>query len=227
MRRYYIIILILAFLGCNHSMINTKKNIGTGLLIPIDFNDSIFKDFKMSIKDTNLISGWSIKYLVKDDSTKYKDLYITWSKDHYKGTWIGKSMFELRDMFIPQFEGEDSTCIYMTHACGTDCSGVLILQKENNPMYTDYLSVESFSIKTSQILYITDKSNNDSVLQVALVDLKKKKEHLINFNYRCTGVFKTSYIDTVIFGFNKTIIRANFDDKNLAKKIKEQREIKL
>jgi hypothetical protein len=227
MIRYYIILLILAFLGCTHSMTNTKKNIGTGLLIPIDFNDSIFKDFKMSIKDTNLISGWSIKYFVKDDSTKYKDLYIEWSKGNYKGNWFGKSIFELRDMFIPQFEGEDSTCIYMTHACATDCSGVLILRKENHPTYIDYLSVVSFDILKSQILYVTDKSNDYSVLQIALADLKKKKEHLINFNHKCTGVFKSSYIDTVIFGFDKTIIRANFESKNFTKKIKEQREIKL
>jgi hypothetical protein len=227
MTKYYLILLILALLGCNRTKIETKKNIGTGQLIPIDFKDSIFKDFQVSIKDTNLLSGWSIKYFVKDDSTKYKDLHIEWSKGQNKGYWTGESMFEVRDMFIPQVCGENSTCIFMTHACASECSAILVLRKDSSLTYKDYLDVKDFSIKYNQILYVTDQTKDDSLLQVALVDLKRNKEHLINFNHRCQGVFKTSYIDTVIFGFDKSIIRANFDNENGDKKIKEQREIKL
>jgi hypothetical protein len=230
MKKYSIIIaLILSLIGCNQSEIKTKSShyIGTLKLMPININDSIFKGRQVWFKDTLLKSGWNIQYLVKDDSRKYKDLYIQWTKDSKKGLVRFESVLELNGVSIPTFEGENDKNIFMIHACSSTCRALLILRKDSIPSYTDYLDIVDYSLKFGQILYITNKTNDDSLLQVSLVDLNKKQEYIIDFKYKCSGVFKSSYIDTVIFGLKKSIIKGNFDDESGEHKIKEQREIKL
>ena len=219
----------MSLIGCNQSKIKKESShyIGTGKLIPINFKDSIFNGWQVWIKDTLLKSGWYIQYLVKDDFSKYKDLYVQWTKDSKKGLVRFESVLESNGVSIPTFEGENDKNIFMTHACSSTCSALLILRKDSIPSYIDYHDIVNYSLKYGQILYVTDKTNDDSLYQISLVDLFKNQEHILDFKYKCSGVFKASYIDTVIFGLKRTIIKATFDDESGEHKIKEQREIKL
>lgn len=215
MSRFVIIILILSFPGCNHTHPGIKKNIGTGKLIPIDFTDTRLSGLNPWIKDTTLLSGWSIKYFIKDDTTKYRDLYVEWSNGNKKGIWAATSVSGLHAMSIPQYVGENRKCIFMTHVCAKDCSSILVLRKDSIPVSFDYKDVVKYSIKYGKLVYVTDTSyQQDTVLEVSLVDLYKKDENIVRFNHACPAVYKPAYIDTVIFGFNKSVIKAKFIDND-------------
>ncbi|WP_316789622.1 hypothetical protein [Pedobacter frigoris] len=56
------------------SSYGSKPYVGTGKLIAINFNDSNYADVSYYAIDTTTQDGWSIKYLIKDDSTRYSDL---------------------------------------------------------------------------------------------------------------------------------------------------------
>ena len=195
----------------------------SGKLIQIDFSDTNYFDLRIWIKDTITPDGWTIKYLVKDDSTKYNDLYIECSKDKIKGTFYGSDLLQMRRYFIPIFAGETKTHLYLTHACATDCSAVLTFSKDSTRQFKDYHRVIDYNINFGQILYVTDSCyvNEDKIYDLALIDLSKNKLHRITFNNICSAVYKPACIDTVIFSESKVVIKTT-----LRESFKTEKEIK-
>ena len=203
-----------------------KNYHGTNKLISIDFNDPEYKDWSVWIKDTVLKSGWFIKYLVKDDSSKYNDLYIEWSNGILVGSYKLEHILESNGASIPFYEGESSKCIFLTHECGSTCSGLLILQKNSSLSFKEYFYVVDYSIPFGQILYLPKRNFlSDSLLEVSLVDLNREKEYFVEFNFRCQDSFKYSCIDSIIFGETKSKIIAKFKEDGKEKIV--QRDIDL
>src|SRR5688500_7355519 len=158
-RNFLLIMAILIIAGCSQtttketSKLHNKLVSGTGDLIPIDFSDTNYVDVESYAVDTITADGWSIRYLVKDDSTRYKDLYIVCSKGTEKAIHRAEDVLEFRRYFIPEFEAETKTNIYFTHGCATDCSAILVFDKDSAVRFTDYLQIVKYDIKLGQVLY--------------------------------------------------------------------------
>ena len=208
-------ILTVIFITCQQisnkqdSIIERQIIESTGKLIEINFQDSNYLDLPLYAKDTVTKDGWSIKYFVKDDSTRYDDIYIQCSKGNLTGIFHGENLLQYRRYFIPEFEKETNSYIYFTHGCATDCSAVLTFSKDSTSRFNDYVSVVDYNLELEQILYITEScyTNEGEIYDLALVDLKNNKIHKITYNNICTAVFKPSCIDTVIFGKEQVIIK--------------------
>lgn len=215
--RYFILTLtFLIFVACRQTAIKGTAKLNnsisqTGELVPINFSDTNYSDLTINAVDTITTGGWSIKYFVKDDSTKYKDLYISCSRGNIKSIFFADNVLEFRRYFIPEFETETKTNIYFTHGCATDCSAILVFDKSNPGTFTDYSQVVKTNFGLGQILYVTDSSykNEQYIYELALVDLSKRKTHKLTFHGVCDDVYKPACVDTVIFSKNKVSVTAS------------------
>lgn len=208
----------------NKDVINLAT--GTGKLVPINYSDSNYYGVASYAKDTVTADGWSIKYLVKDDSTRYKNLYIVCSKGNIKAIHQAEEVLEFRRYFIPEFEAETKTNIYFTHGCATDCSAILVFDKDTLAQFSDYMQVVKYNVPLGQVLYVADTSyqNEEKIYELALVDIGRHKTHKITFNGVCDGVYKPACVDTVIFSKNKISVtvslRKSIEDIDQAKQIR-------
>ena len=213
----YLILTIftIIFVNCqqsNNRIIDGQIIEPKGELIAIDFQDSIYDSLlPLYAKDTVTKDGWSIKYFVKNNSTRYDDIYIQCSKGNLIGIFHGENLLQYRLYFIPEFVRETNSYIYFTHGCATDCWAILAFSKDNTSKYTDYERVVDYNLDFEQILYVTDRSykNEEDIYDLALVDLKNNKTHSITYNNLCRSVYKPSCIDTVIFGQKQVIIKTS------------------
>ena len=208
---------VLIIVGCRQtttretSKLANKLVSGTGELVPIEFSDTNYLDLATYAIDTTTVDGWSIKYLVKDDSTRYKDLYIVCSKGNIKAIHRAEGVLEFRRYFIPEFEAETKTNIYFTHGCATDCSAILVFDKDSTARFTDYLEVVKYNIQLGQVLYVTDSTyqNEEKIYELALVDITKRKTYKLTFNGICDNAYKPACVDTVIFSKDKVSVTAS------------------
>ena len=231
LRHIFLILTILTVGSCRQtkskdtSKHDTIKS-ETGKLIPINFSDTNYIDLGLYAEDTTTADGWSIQYLVKDDSTRYKDLYIVCSKENIKAIHRAENVLEYRRYFIPEFEAETKTNIYFTHGCATDCSAILVFDKDTAAKFSDYMEVVKYNVPLGQVLFVTDTTykNEEKIYELALVDIKNHKTHKLTFNGICDGVYKPSCVDTVIFSKNKVSVtvslRKSIEDIEQAKQIK-------
>jgi len=194
----------------------------SGELLEINFSDTNYFDLEIWIKDTITKAGYEIKYLVRDDSTKYNDIYIQCSKGNISGTFHGENLLQYRRYFIPTFIGETDKHIYFSHGCATDCSAILVFSKETLSNFKEFFHVVDFNIEFEQVLYVTDSTyeNENKIYDLALVDLNKDKTHKITYNNLCGAVYKPTCIDTVIFNKSQVIIKTT-----LRKSIETEQEI--
>ena len=221
---YLLLILATAFFNVKGQ---NNVNTGSSKLIPIDFSDSNYVDVAFYAKDTITADGWTIKYMVKDDSTRYSDIYIQWSKDNRGGLFYGESILLMRRYFVPFLVGENKTHIYLEHGCATGCRAILTLSKDSFPKDNDYNLVIEYNIKNGQILYCKDYSNLDT-MKVVIVDLKRNKEKTITFENVCYSTPMTSCIDNVILERDYVKLSATlYNRKDKDKLVKEEYNIKL
>jgi len=230
--RYFILMLTILTAG---SCKQTKKNdisklnpttTVTGKLIPINFSDTNYIEVGVYAKDTTTDDGWSIQYLVKDDSTRYIDLYITCSKGNVKAIHRAKGVLEMRRYFIPEFEAETKTNIYFTHGCATDCAALLVFDKDTSAQFSDYEAIVEYDIPLGQVLYVSDRTyqNEENIYELVLVEIKRRKIHKLAFDGICDGAYKPACVDTVMFSKNKVSVtvslRKSIEDMEATRQIK-------
>jgi hypothetical protein len=121
--------------------------LGNDKLLPINFKDTNYVDLILYAKDTITNDGWRIRYLVKDDNSKYNDLYIECSKGNCKAVFYGDGILQFRRYFIPEYVGETENFLFFTHACATDCLALLVMEKDNAPTLIDYQRVCEYNLK--------------------------------------------------------------------------------
>jgi len=155
-----------------------------GKLIPIDFSDTNYREIKSYAMDTITKSGWAIKYMVKNDTTRYNDLYIQWSKGAKVGLFRFEDVLLMRTYFMPVVAGENDNYIFLTHACATECEALLTLSKENIPKAKDFVEVIKFDIKTNRVVFVNEKSSLDTII-ITTADLIRNKNKSIKFKNLC------------------------------------------
>lgn len=206
------------------------QNKRTGQLVPVNFNDSNYLDLSSYAVDTVTQDGWVIKYLVKEDSTKYYDIYIQWSKGTVSGIFKAESVLQFRRYFIPQYTGENEKYLFFWHGCATDCQAVLTLRKDT-AVSNDYTRVIDYSIPYGQVAYVTDKGAEDNKpFQISVVELLKNKEHVVQFKNLCMyAAHKESCIDTIIFKREQVIVKATLtiDNYYRDKEVTEEMKVSL
>jgi len=222
----YIILVLASALSIACEQANNKNmpTRGTGQLISLDFADTNYIDVPLYAKDTVTLDGWAIKYLVKDDSSKYNDIYIQWTKGDRSGLYHGPDILLMRRYFIPELEGENNSHIFLTHGCATSCAALLVLSKDSVPKAQDFSSVFDYNIKDGQLVYIPERSYSLDTLEVSVVDLNRKEENTVIFKNICNLSPEEGCIDSVHFDKNYVRLFATLIDKNDKDKIKPIKE---
>jgi len=187
-----------------HTLHNTpaKKDAAAyGELIPYDEKDDPEPHQSRSIRDTVTPDGWKIDYLVKNDSTKNKDLYIQWSKGGVKRTYRGAILLDLQSYFTPVFKTETTDYIYMKcEVRGGDA--LLILPKDATTHERNFSYVVGYSTEFAQVAYISHSSYSREII-VEAYDLKSGKIKSAKFK-RCTVLPEGS-----------CFLKAEFDGKHV------------
>ena len=211
--------------------ISAKQISGTtGKLIPIDFDDSNYVHADLNAMDTITTDGWSIKYLVMDDNTRYNDIYIQWQKGNRKGTFHGRDILRMRSHFIPMLAGENKTHIFLKYACATSCSALLTLSKDSIPKDQEFFFVINYNIKTGQVVYIPESGYNLDTLKVSVFDLTKRRQKYIEFKNICNSTFEVNCIDSVYFNKDYVKLFATLidrEDSNRTRNITENHTVRL
>lgn len=194
----------------------------SGKLAEINFSDTNYTDLKIWINDTITSEGYEIKYLVREDSTKYNGIYIECRKGNASGLFHGINLLEYRRYFIPKFIGETDKHIYFSHGCATGCSALLVFPKDTLSNFKEFFHVVDYNKEFGQVLYVTDSTyeNDNKIYDLALVDLNKNKTHKITYNNICGAIYKPTCIDTVIFSKRQVTIKTV-----LRKSIQTEQEI--
>jgi hypothetical protein len=201
---------------------------GTGRLTPIDYNDPVYAGVGSYAQDTITKDGWTLRYFVRDDSTRYTDIYIEWSKGNQRGLFYGEDILEMRRYFIPIYTGENATHIFLKHGCATDCAAVLVLGKDSTLSHTDYLQVVDYSIPYGKVVYVSDSSAYDMRMELFAVDLQSGSKRRLLFDNLCfTASFKEQCVDTVRFSKNAVAIGATLTDVNDEERERKISEVKV
>jgi hypothetical protein len=199
-----------------------------GKLTKIDFSDSNYVGVQIYAKDTTTSDGWRIKYLVKDDSTRYNDLYIQWTKGQLTGLFCLRDVLLMRRYFIPILKGNNKTHIFMKHGCATSCSAILTLSKDKKLESRDFAYVVDFDITTGQIVYIPERSYSLETLEVSVVDLNRHLETPVIFRNICNLAPESGCIDQILFAKDNVIVSASLLDKDdKTKSVKESHTVKF
>ena len=130
--------------------------------------------------------------------------------------------------FISEYAGETKTHIIFTHGCATDCSGVLVFDKDSTPQFTDYLNVVDFNINFGLIVYVSDNTyqHEENTYELVLVDLQNRKRKTITYKDICMNVYKPDGVDTIIFKPEQVTIKTKLvDARTHMKEITETRII--
>jgi hypothetical protein len=202
-------IFLIGLFSCKSTTQKTvyKASTQTDEFIRPDLRDSNYTNFNLS--DTTTVDDWSIKYLVKNDSTKYSDIYISCTKGDKTVLYFGKDLLQYRGGFIPQFIGETNSYLYFWHRCATDCQSILVCSKDS-VKFTDYSNVADFNIKLGQILYVPDRYYEDSSenFRINLMNLTQSKEYVVTFDGQAHTAKLEASVDSVLFDKKEIIIKA-------------------
>ena len=233
MKSKLFIVLLLLIFSCKEkssSKISSDlvlANLNSGELINIDFSKPEYSDLKIYANDTITSDGWKINYLVKNDSTRLRDLYIKWSKGDNSEIFVMDDVLLMRRYFIPVLNKNNANFIYMTHGCATSCSGVLTLSKESKPKAKDFLEVIEYNTDLDQIVYTPERSYSLDTFEIAVSDLKKRIDKSVKFKNRCNLSPENGCIDSINFNEKYIDIFATLLNSETGKTIKENNRIKI
>ena len=227
---YFIVALLVSACGTQPTEVSqnnsTPEQVASDGFIPIDFSDTGYADVHIHAHDTVTPDGWAIQYLVKDDSTRYNDLYIRWSKEGRHGLFQCGDVLLMRRYFIPEFVSENANHIFLEHGCATSCSAVLALSKDTVPQGRDIFYVVDQDLSRGQLVYIPERSFSLDTLEVSVVDHTANEEHPVVFKGHCTLAPEDGCIDSVSFGDERVLLYATLLDDN-GKQISERHVVKV
>jgi hypothetical protein len=211
-RFIFFLTLPLLFASCGQSRSDKsafQANSPQDTFVSINARDSNYSYDLSDIKDTVTKSGWSIQYLVKDDSTKYNDVYIRCTKGHEAGIFYGGDLLQFRAGFVPSFIYETGQLLFFWRRCATSCEALLVFNKDSNT-FVDYPNVAAHNFNFQQILYVPDSYYEIETkdFKIRLADLERKKEYEITFDGEPFTAQIESSVDTVIFGKDEVRVKA-------------------
>ncbi len=224
----YVVILFLLITGCSHYKNSSGKTYdasaftGSERLIPIAANDTSYTNY-FNVRDTVTRDGWKIKYMVKDDPTRYIDTYIQWEKGDVKRVYKYNNVLQFRGSFMPQTIGENDTHIFMEHWCATDCMAVLVLPKNSKDEALDIEAIIDYHPVLGQFVYREYKDNG--TVAATAIDLKRKKKKSVTFKNK-TYSLGNSFVENIAFEGDSIIIEGGFFDPD-GETVKETQTIRF
>lgn len=210
------IFLLLLITGCSLYKNNSGKTYnasdftGAERLVPIAANDTSYTNY-FNVRDTVTRDGWKIRYMVKDDATRYTDAYIQWEKGNVKRVYKYNNVLQFRGSFMPQMVEESETHIFMEHWCATDCMAVLVLPKNDADGALDIEAVIDYRLKSGQIVYREYKDNG--AIAATAIDLKRRKKKSVTFKNK-TYSMGNSFVESIVFKGDNIVIEGEFFDKD-------------
>jgi hypothetical protein len=229
--KYVAFILLLVLTACGQTgetivIDSPPARPATGKLIPIDFKDSLYYDLASYARDTVTNDGWKISYLVKDDTTRYNDLYIQWEKGAIKRLYKDGDVLLVRRYFIPDLSNENKTHIFLEHACATGCWAVLVLPKDSSTEPKDFEALFDYNIDLGQVVY--RKYDEDDSLAVSATDLERGITKSVTYKNKGFSLGSDmAPLDTLIFKGDRVIIDCGVYDLKQDKNIVERQVIKF
>jgi hypothetical protein len=188
-----------------------ERRIADGF-IAIDFQDSNYAGVAEYAKDTVTPGGWSITYFVKDDSTRFSDLYIGWSKGDRQGLFQCTSTLIMRRFFIPGYIGENGTHIFLQHGCSTSDEAMLVLSKDSLPRGQEVWVMFDYDLDLGQIAYVPERSFSLDTLEVSVTDFTRGLNRSVIFKNHCDLSPEYGCIDSVWFSEWRTQLFATLRD---------------
>ncbi|TWV95714.1 hypothetical protein [Chitinophaga pinensis] len=196
-------------------------------LLPVNREDAGYPEGGQFPQDTLTASGWSVRYLVKDDNTKYKDLYVECSNGKSKLVIPQSQVLALSWKYIPRYAGENTKHLFFEYYCGNECFAVMTVSKESQPEYQEYEQVLDYDVLSGQIVYNITSSDTEDSVRVVAVNVARRKEKKMAFNnMRRAGA--NAGIDSVVFKSGKVQVFAGLIDRNDPEEediIKESRSV--
>jgi hypothetical protein len=179
-------------------------------------------------KDITTPKGWDIKYFVKNDSTKDRDIYISCEKNGVKTLYFYPKVLTFRTYFLPTFSQETEEYIYFEYGCATDCGAVLAFSKKNYS-FSSFGRIIETNLKLDLLVLMTDNAykKETELFEFEVVDLARNNNYLVSFDMICRGVYKQNCIKEVVFSKNEIIIKLVLSDKEWTKETEQIRVIKL
>ncbi|KOS06771.1 hypothetical protein AM493_12615 [Flavobacterium akiainvivens] len=205
--KYISLLLILLLAACNNPA--KDATITEGDLIPYSEIADTEPHYTRNIKDTITPGGWKITYLVKNDSTRQKDLYIQWSKGGVKQTYTGNHLLELQSYFTPVFKTETTDYIFMESEVRGGNAVLLLPKNTKAPQQFSYII--GYNTAFAQIAYIPESSYSTNELTVEAIDLKSGIKKSVQFTKPCSVLPETSCLLKAEFNGKEIKIYGNSD----------------
>jgi len=214
-------LLLLTLLCCSKAERETAvaaKTINTTAFVPYT-EDKMHSGFERDISDTITGDGWKIEYLVKNDSTKHKDIYIQWSKGNIKRMYCGYHLLELEGHFTPRYKTETPNYIFMPYELRGD-DGLLILPKNSTRPELNFAYLVGYSVEYRQIAYIPESSYSLDNLDIEVYDLKSGTTKSVRFSKPCNISPESGCITKVEFSSKEIKISGGADNSRKATEVK-------
>lgn len=197
------------------------------LIRPIFDTEDNF-EYASLTKDITTPKGWEIKYFVKNDSTKDRDIYISCEKNGVKTLYFYPKVLTFRTYFLPTFSQETEEYIYFEYGCATDCGAVLVFSKKDYT-FSSFSRIIETDLKLDLLVLMTNNTyqRETELFEFEVVDLARNNNYLVSFDMICRGIYKQNCIKEVIFSKNEIIIKLVLSDKKWTKETEQVRVIKL
>ena len=169
-------------------------------IVPINPFDPKF-DPMLCKMDTVFPDGWKVEYLVKNDSTKYTDLYIRCSRQEKSYVFFCDDYPSFRPCFIPMLFGQNEKFIYFSTFCITAQRVLLVMNKLHPEKSMELTPVIDFDVITNRL--VLPSHENDGTF-FSIYDLSTQQTKEIIFRNRCNDPtrFADNCIDSVKFSEN-------------------------
>ena len=189
------LLLIIILLQINISNLIGQEDIN---LNKIDLKDNHpnYEDFGAWVNDTMTNDGWKIEYLVKNDRTKYDDLYIKVSKGNLIGIIKEENILNFRKYFIPAYEGENSKYLFFTFASDTYTNGILIVNKKQPSNFQKKQILLKSDFEKGYLFFINSK-NDDDQYEIGYLNIIEGIEKEIKFKGVCNNPVKTECVKNI------------------------------
>ena len=171
----------------------------TNYLNKIDLNDNHpnYEDFGAWVNDTITSDSWKIEYLIKNDHTKYDNLYIKISKGNLNGIIKEENVLNFRKYFIPAYEGENSKYLFFTFASDTYTNGILIVDKKQPSNFKKKKILLKSDFEKGYLFFINSK-NEDDQFEIGYFNIIEGTEEEIKFKGVCLLPIKTECVKNIL-----------------------------
>jgi hypothetical protein len=224
----YLIIFLILFASCkNPAEVPSNKttpasNTLKGELLPINRSIEPFNNVHL---DTITPDGWKIEYLVKNDSTKYHDIYIRISKDNTEKISRHSDALDMRPYFVPSYKMETDKYILFEHGCATDCSAVTIIPKDNKNKPIEFEFVLKYDMELSTVVFVNTKTFINDIPTISAYNLDENIEKSVTFKNRCISTSPNKCISDIAIKNKKIELTGWFYDGDNS--IKETQTIRF